>query len=134
LTARYHHERLDGKGYPEGLIGDEIPLGARIVTLADCFDAMTTDRPYRRRCSFEDVIRDFRKNTGTQFDSKVVVAFSRALLKELNGVVKERRMIKMLGKNYLDQATAGHLLSNLIDDLDPKTECRRVPRSGMTER
>ena len=123
LTARYHHERLDGKGYPEGLVGDEIPLGARIVTLADCFDAMTTDRPYRRRCSFEDVIRDFRKNTGAQFDSQFVVAFSRALLNELNGVVKERRIMKMLGKNYLDQATAVPLLSNLIEDLDPSTEC-----------
>ena len=122
LTARYHHERLDGKGYPEGLVGDEIPLGARIVTLADCFDAMTTDRPYRRRCSFEDVIRDLRKNTGTQFDSQVVVAFCSALLKELNGVVKERRIMKMLGKNYLDQATAIPLLSSLIHDLDSSAE------------
>src|SRR5205085_11988175 len=58
LMAKYHHERLDGRGYPDGLTDEQIPLGAKIVSLADSFDAMTTDRPYRRRRSFEDVIRD----------------------------------------------------------------------------
>ena len=52
LTAKYHHERMDGRGYPDGLSGEQIPLGARIVTLADSFDAMTTDRPYKTRRSF----------------------------------------------------------------------------------
>lgn len=122
LMAKYHHERLDGNGYPDGLMGDEIPFGAKIVTLADSFDAMTTDRPYRTRLSFEDVIQDFRRNTGTQFDSQVVVAFSRALLKEVTGAVKERRIVKMLGKNYLDSDRAIPLLANLIADLDPNTQ------------
>lgn len=122
LMARHHHERLDGTGYPDGLVGDEIPFGARIVTVADSFDAMTTDRPYKRRCSFEDVIKDFRKNTGTQFDSQVVVAFSQALLKEVTGAVKERRIMKMLGKDYLDIDRAAPLLSSLIADLDGTTQ------------
>src|SRR5918911_1277312 len=56
VVAKYHHERIDGRGYPDGLKGDEIPPAARIVNLADSFDAMTTDRPYRRRRSFEDVV------------------------------------------------------------------------------
>jgi len=122
LMAKYHHERLDGNGYPDGLMGDEIPFGARIVTLADSFDAMTTDRPYKIRLSFEDVIQDFRRNTGTQFDSQVVVAFSRALLKEVTGAVKERRIVKLLGKNYFDLDRAVPLLTNLIADLDPNTQ------------
>jgi len=75
LMAKYHHERLDGRGYPDGLTDEQIPLGAKIVSLADSFDAMTTDRPYRRRRSFEDVIRDLRQNSGTQFDPKVVKTF-----------------------------------------------------------
>jgi HD-GYP domain-containing protein (c-di-GMP phosphodiesterase class II) len=117
LMAKYHHERLDGRGYPDGLTDEQIPLGAKIVSLADSFDAMTTDRPYRRRRSFEDVVRDLRENSGTQFDGKVVAAFARALLKEVNGATKERRITKMLGKDYLQGENVSTLLSDLITDL-----------------
>jgi HD-GYP domain-containing protein (c-di-GMP phosphodiesterase class II) len=85
LMARNHHERMDGNGYPDGLKGDQIPPGARIVTLADSFDAMTTDRPYRKKLPLEDVLEDFRANTGTQFDPEVVCAFCRAFLNEIEG-------------------------------------------------
>ena len=118
LMAKYHHERLDGRGYPDGLMDEQIPLGAKIVALADSFDAMTTDRPYRRRRSFEDVVVDLRDNTGKQFDGKVVVAFARALLKEVNGETKQRRIVKMLGKNYLDGEHVATLLSDLIAELE----------------
>ena len=117
LMAKYHHERLDGRGYPDGLTDEQIPLGAKIVSLADSFDAMTTDRPYRRRRSFEDVVRDLRENSGKQFDGKVVAAFARALLKEVTGQTKERRMVKMLGKNYLEGEQVEPLLRDLIADL-----------------
>ncbi|HKN82589.1 MAG TPA: HD domain-containing phosphohydrolase [Pyrinomonadaceae bacterium] len=117
LMAKYHHERLDGRGYPEGLTDEQIPLGAKIVSLADSFDAMTTDRPYRRRRSFEDVVRDLRENSGKQFDGKVVAAFARALLKEVTGETRERRIIKMLGKDYLDGPNVETLLRDLITDL-----------------
>jgi hypothetical protein len=120
LMARYHHERLDGRGYPDGLTADQIPLGAKIVSLADSFDAMTTDRPYRRRRPIEDVIIDFRLNTGTQFDPVVVVAFCRALLKEISGATKERRILKLLGKNYVEQERVIPLLAELIAELDPQ--------------
>ena len=122
LTAKYHHERIDGRGYPDGLSGEQIPLCARIVNLADSFDAMTTDRPYRTRRSFEEVVEDFRLNTGTQFDPQVVLAFCRALLKEMNGAVSERRMTKMLGKNYLDSERDTPLINQLISELDPNTK------------
>ena len=118
LMAKYHHERLDGRGYPDGLTDEQIPLGAKIVSLADSFDAMTTDRPYRRRRSFEDVVRDLRENSGKQFDGKVVAAFAKALLKEVTGETKERRMIKMLGKNYLEGEQVEPLLRGLIADLE----------------
>jgi len=117
LMAKYHHERLDGRGYPDGLVDEQIPLGAKIVSLADSFDAMTTDRPYRRRRSFEDVVRDLRQNSGTQFDPKVVTAFARAMLKEVNGATKERRITKMLGKDYLQGENVPTLLTDLIADL-----------------
>jgi HD-GYP domain-containing protein (c-di-GMP phosphodiesterase class II) len=118
LTAKHHHERIDGRGYPDGLSGDQIPLGAKIITVADSFDAMTTDRPYKRRRSLEDVIDDFRRNTGKQFDSRVVLAFCRALLKEINGETKERRIMKMLGKNYIDAERVVARLTDLVSDLD----------------
>ena len=118
LMAKYHHERMDGRGYPDGLTDEQIPIGAKIVALADSFDAMTTDRPYRRRRSFEDVVRDLRESTGKQFDGKVVAAFARALLKEVNGETKERRMTKILGKTYLEDDQVPALLTDLISDLE----------------
>ncbi len=118
LMAKYHHERLDGRGYPDGLTDEQIPLGAKIVSLADSFDAMTTDRPYRRRRSFEDVVRDLRENSGKQFDGKVVAAFARAILKEVKGETKERRITKMLGKDYLEGEQVPTLLNDLISDLE----------------
>jgi len=128
LTARHHHERMDGFGYPDGLKGEQIPIGARIVSLADSFDAMTTDRPYRRRRSFPDVIEDLRRNAGKQFDGNVVVAFCQALLKELEGETKERRMVKMLGKNYLDSEKIVPLLQQLITDLKSQSESAAAAR------
>lgn len=122
LMAKYHHERLDGRGYPDGLTDEQIPMGAKIVSLADAFDAMTTDRPYRRRRTFEDVVRDLRQNTGKQFDAKVVIAFARAILKEVLGETKDRKIIKMLGKGYLDGENIPTLLSDLINELEDKRQ------------
>ena len=128
LMAKYHHERLDGRGYPDGLTDEQIPLGAKIVSLADSFDAMTTDRPYRRRRSFEDVIRDLRENSGKQFDGKVVAAFGRAILKEVSGEVKKRPITKLLGKGYLEGENVPTLLADLIAELDPANA--RVTSAG----
>jgi hypothetical protein len=119
LMAKYHHERLDGRGYPDGLTDTQIPLGAKIVSLADSFDAMTTDRPYKTRRSFDEVIDDLRRNTGKQFDPLVVAAFCKALLKELNGQTKERRFLKMLGKNYLNGEKDVPLLIELLSEIEP---------------
>ena len=120
LMARYHHERPDGRGYPEGLTDEQIPIGAKIVSLADSFDAMTTDRPYRRRRAFDEVIEDFRRNAGKQFSTEVVAAFCRALLKEARGETRPRQMIRLLGKDYIDDSTLP-ALERLISDLESGT-------------
>lgn len=70
--ALYHHERYDGKGYPEGLIGKEIPLYARIINVADAFDAMNSDRCYRNRLPKHKILSELRNNAGTQFDPEIV--------------------------------------------------------------
>ncbi len=73
--VRYHHEKYDGSGYPEGLKGKGIPLIARIIAVADTFDAITTDRPYRRGLSFDSAFTELKKSAGSQFDPDVVDAF-----------------------------------------------------------
>jgi len=76
-VVRSHHERWDGSGYPDGLVEDEIPKGARIFAVADALDAMTTDRPYRPRLSWEEAVDEILRESGHQFDPQVVSAFAR---------------------------------------------------------
>jgi HD-GYP domain-containing protein (c-di-GMP phosphodiesterase class II) len=76
--VKHHHERFDGKGYPEGLRGEQIPLSARIVAVADAFDAMTTDRPYRRALPTERAFLEIMQAAGTHFDPRCVEAFVQA--------------------------------------------------------
>lgn len=78
----YHQERYDGSGYPAGLKGEKIPLGARILAVADAFDAMTSDRPYRGAMSYEKAIAELEAGKGTQFDPKIVDAFVAAIEEE----------------------------------------------------
>lgn len=75
----YHHERIDGKGYPDGLKADEIPIDGRILAVADAFDAMTSDRPYRKGMSVEKAVSIIESGAGTQWDSDLVKAFLNAL-------------------------------------------------------
>ena len=70
--AHYHHERYDGKGYPDGIRGESIPLFARIATIADSFDVMSLDRKYKKALSHDDIIAELKENAGTQFDPKLV--------------------------------------------------------------
>ena len=74
----YHHERPDGRGYPKGLKDGDIPIIARIISVADTFDAMTTDRPYRKGLSHQTAIDEIKKETGAQFDRDVALAFVKA--------------------------------------------------------
>jgi response regulator RpfG family c-di-GMP phosphodiesterase len=87
-VVRSHHERWDGNGYPDGLRGSEIPLGARIFSVADALDAMTSDRPYRRARRWGDAVAEIAAQSGKQFDPNVVTAF-RDSERELRSVYDE---------------------------------------------
>jgi HD-GYP domain-containing protein (c-di-GMP phosphodiesterase class II) len=82
---RHHHERYDGLGYPDKLKGREIPLLGRIISVADVFDALTTDRPYRGAISIDETLEYLQSNSGYQFDPDVVDAFCRAYDRERKG-------------------------------------------------
>ena len=73
--VRHHHERYDGKGYPSGLAGNDIPLIARIIAIADSYDAMTNHRPYRDAMSHEEAVAELKKCSGKQFDPELVEMF-----------------------------------------------------------
>jgi len=75
----HHHEQFDGSGYPDGLAGDDIPIASRILLVTDAFDAMTTDRPYRKAMPVNTAIEELKRNTGSQFDPMIVEAFLRVL-------------------------------------------------------
>ncbi|TEB14157.1 Cyclic di-GMP phosphodiesterase response regulator RpfG [Pelotomaculum sp. FP] len=84
----HHHERYDGTGYPHGLKGDQIPLGARIMAVADSYDAMTSDRPYRKAMSVEEALTEIINNSGTQFDPDIVEVFVQIVRNELGVKLK----------------------------------------------
>ena len=84
--VRYHHERYDGTGFPEGLKGTEIPFGARIMAVADAFDAMTSDRPYKKALSLQDSRRELVTCSGRQFDPQVVQAILQVLAEPTTGI------------------------------------------------
>jgi HD-GYP domain-containing protein (c-di-GMP phosphodiesterase class II) len=119
LAAKYHHERLDGRGYPDGLYDRNIPYIAKVVNLADSFDAMTTDRPYKRRRPASEVFDDLQRNSGKQFAPEIVNAFFRGMLKELTGEAKEKRFRKLLGREYMDTEGLAPLLRNALNGMSP---------------
>jgi putative nucleotidyltransferase with HDIG domain len=83
-SVRSHHERWDGNGYPDRLKGDEVPLGARIIAVADTVDAMRTDRPYRPAATYEETIRELERCRGAQFDPAIIdVALGSMLVRSM---------------------------------------------------
>ncbi|MFH1219991.1 MAG: HD domain-containing phosphohydrolase, partial [Candidatus Eisenbacteria bacterium] len=82
----HHHERYDGGGYPGGLKGDEIPMGARILAVVDAYSSMLSERPYRGAMSREEAIAELRHCSGTQFDPKVVEKFIEIVVRDKSEV------------------------------------------------
>ena len=119
LAAKYHHERLDGRGYPDGLYDKEIPYIAKIVNLADSFDAMTTDRPYRRRRPPFEVIEDLKRNSGKQFAPELVTAFLKGMFREATGETTDKRFRRLLGREYMESDEIVPVLKNALNGSAP---------------
>ncbi len=115
--ALFHHEWYGGGGYPRGFRGEEIPLGARIIALADAFDAMVTDRPYRSGKALSDAISEIISYTGTQFDPLVVKAFLRSISKECSASDRRKRILSCLPAERIDDA-AVHRIKKYLEKLD----------------
>jgi HD-GYP domain-containing protein (c-di-GMP phosphodiesterase class II) len=120
LAAKYHHERLDGRGYPDGLYDKEIPYIAKIVSLADSFDAMTTDRPYKRRRPAAEVIEDLKSNSGKQFAPELVSAFLKGMFRELTGESSEKRFRRLLGREYMEAEGIVPILQSALNGTAPQ--------------
>jgi HD-GYP domain-containing protein (c-di-GMP phosphodiesterase class II) len=116
LAAKYHHERLDGRGYPDGLYDREIPYIAKVVNLADSFDAMTTDRPYRRRRAAAEVFDDLQRNSGKQFAPEIVNALFRGILREVSGETTDKRFRRLLGREYMEAENLAPTLQNALSN------------------
>jgi hypothetical protein len=98
----YHHERFDGTGYPFGLTGDNIPVEARIFSIIDAYDAMTSDRPYRPAMQHHSAMEEVRRNSGTQFDPQVVAAFEQLMSGRRD--LREQTGRRVLGMHDLDHS------------------------------
>jgi putative nucleotidyltransferase with HDIG domain len=92
----HHHERIDGKGYPDALRSTELSDGEKILALVDAFDAMTTDRPYRDKLGLDEAFNEVIKCGGTQFDEHITSTFFNLLLRELSGEVKDPQILPLL--------------------------------------
>jgi diguanylate cyclase (GGDEF)-like protein/putative nucleotidyltransferase with HDIG domain len=98
--VRHHHENWNGSGYPDGLKGTDIPIGARILSVVDCFDALTSDRPYRPRLGDDDAIRILFERRGTMYDPLIVDAFAR-----VHAEIAPESLVPTLPKHVLNEIT-----------------------------
>ncbi len=128
------HERVDGGGYPHGLVGDRITLEAKIIAAVDAFDAMTTDRPYRRALARAEAVRRLQGNAGTQFDAKVVQAFV-AMLRQQDFQphfdpepvpVRRREAFLKLGEEILNDRDIQQILEQVVGGIVEYTPYRRA--------
>jgi putative nucleotidyltransferase with HDIG domain len=104
--VRHHHEHYDGSGYPDGLAGEEIPIGARIFAVADAVDAMTSDRPYRKAMSLADARTEIERCSGAQFDPAIASAFLRIPPERLSAVGADAGPLPQFAENHAKGPTA----------------------------
>jgi len=111
--VRHHHERMDGKGYPDALVSRELSEGVKILALADAFDAMTTDRPYRHKLGLDETFQEVIKCCGTQFDEKITKTFFNLLLRELSGEIMELQILPLLNHDGAGDISVAESVSNM---------------------
>jgi HD domain len=112
----HHHERMDGRGYPGGLVGDDIPLFARIIAVADAFDSLTTSRSHRDANTVEEAVTELRRRAGTQFDPSIVVALERGLTRQIwTPTQLEPSLMATTGRAFdHDDPAASELMAGLV--------------------
>jgi diguanylate cyclase (GGDEF)-like protein/putative nucleotidyltransferase with HDIG domain len=132
VGTKYHHERYDGKGYPAGLKGDEIPFTARIIGVADAYDAMSSNRVYRKRFSDEEIIAELERCKGTQFDPIVAEAFIRILKKnEFHSLSPDKPIVVVPEENIVkkDITTANtENTGNILEELATSIHIKNVEK------
>jgi putative nucleotidyltransferase with HDIG domain len=112
--VRHHHENWDGSGYPDGLRGGDIPIGARILSVVDCFDALTSDRPYRPRLSDSEALRILRERRGVMYDPLIVDTFVGSYHELAVHETLERVPVQDFGRGTIEPNTSsGHPLENI---------------------
>lgn len=116
-TIRHHHERPDGKGYPDAITSSSLSDGAKILTLADSFDAMTQDRPYRKKLDLHVAINELRRCLGTQFDNNIMDAFCHVLEKEIKGHLPEPDILPHLAQDF-DPSIITAMLEAIREELN----------------
>lgn len=112
----HHHERLDGQGYPEALAQEAISDGVRIITLADSFDAMTSQRPYRKKLDVQSALKELQKCVNSQFDNKIMLVFCKVLDKEIKGELPEPDILPHIDKDS-DLSVISALLEGIMEEL-----------------
>jgi putative nucleotidyltransferase with HDIG domain len=125
LVVRHHHEAYDGSGYPDGLAGEGIPLGARVIAVADAFDAMTSDRPYRAALSIDEAVLRLRAGAGTQWDPLVVGTFLRLML---DGRLPGLDRARLAGIGETDLGAVAYESPDGLVATDP-----RIPREELRD-
>jgi putative nucleotidyltransferase with HDIG domain len=133
--VRHHHERWDGRGYPDGLKGEAIPLGARILSVVDCFDALTSDRPYRKAMTLEEALQVLRSRTGTMYEPRVVERFIEiqpAVARGLDGEVEQA--FEKIARTARPQADAPPAATGERDTMAALLELGRVLGSAADAR
>ena len=135
--TRYHHERFDGRGYPDGLKGEEIPLYGRIIGVADAFDAMTSNRVYRNCMDTDYVVKEMQNGRGTQFDPDVVDAFMRLIEKKVIDL-DELYAQKQIEIQQADQEAQAELKRRVeedkkIQEAQMQSEAKKEAKEGGAE-
>ena len=130
----HHHERYDAAGYPDHLEGEDIPLASRILAVADTFDAMTSDRPYRKALALDHSINEIKKNSGTQFDPRVVSSFMEILDEEPEWIAKVMKMgtepepVNEITSEEIERTVDSYIVTGQFpDDLDKLDESDFLP-------
>lgn len=129
--AKYHHERFDGKGYPSGLAGEEIPMVARIIGVADAFDAMNSDRVYRKRLPMSKIISELERGSGTQFDPHIVEVFVKQLKSKMQQDTMEISSLeeRKSEKGNIDKFIKESLEKGILDELADAARIRETEKN-----